>query len=163
MGASIGTETSGKSRDVDLNIIPFIDLLSCLTAFLLVTAVWTNLSQLDAKPSTRGGEPDVDPAPVLSVMVDSEAIWVGVSRVGELERIARTSSGHDWAALETALKAHKTSSLFSSTDAIEVAANSTETSPIAYQQLVLAMDVAVKAGFADVSVLDPRSLSTRPM
>ena len=33
MGASIGAGTKG-SVDVELNIVPFIDLMSCLTAFL---------------------------------------------------------------------------------------------------------------------------------
>jgi len=36
MGAAIDTGGNKKSFDVELNIVPFIDLMSCLTAFLLV-------------------------------------------------------------------------------------------------------------------------------
>ncbi len=45
---------SGKNVDVHLNIIPFIDLMTVLTAFLLVTAVWTNLAQISIKPKGIG-------------------------------------------------------------------------------------------------------------
>jgi len=39
---------------------------------------------------------------------------------------------------------------------------STRTEPIEYQELVAAMDVAVKAGFIDVGLTDPEGLSARP-
>jgi biopolymer transport protein ExbD len=45
MGQALGTGDK-KSVNLDLNIVPFIDLMSCLTAFLLVTAVWVNIAQL---------------------------------------------------------------------------------------------------------------------
>ena len=35
MGASVGTG-EGKSSNIELNIVPFIDLMSCLVAFLLL-------------------------------------------------------------------------------------------------------------------------------
>ena len=52
MGASVGTEGKG-SVNVELNIVPFIDLLSCLTAFLLVTAVWVNIAQISIQPKGK--------------------------------------------------------------------------------------------------------------
>ncbi len=42
-----------KSLDAELNLVPFIDLLSCLISFLLITAVWTQTSAL--KVSSTGG------------------------------------------------------------------------------------------------------------
>lgn len=71
MGAAIGTEDGSKSRNIELNIIPFIDLMSCLTAFLLVTAVWVNISQLDVKTSGKARDqlvPENDD-PKLSVLI----------------------------------------------------------------------------------------------
>ena len=46
---------------------------------------------------------------------------------------------------------------------IEIAANSTAERPISYQELIAAMDVAVKAGFVDVGITEPASLSARPV
>ena len=56
MAANLGNGSDKRSVNVDLNIIPFIDLMSCLVAFLLVTAVWVNTARLDTKPVGRGGD-----------------------------------------------------------------------------------------------------------
>ena len=63
MGASLGTDQAG-SVDVELNVVPFIDLMSCLTAFLLVTAVWSQFKQISIKPKglSRNIEKEVDPS-----------------------------------------------------------------------------------------------------
>ena len=45
-----------KSLDVDFNLVPFIDLLSCCLCFLLITAVWTQIAGLQVASS--GGPPD---------------------------------------------------------------------------------------------------------
>jgi hypothetical protein len=42
---------------------------------------------------------------------------------------------------------------------VEVAASSTEAHPIAYEQLVTAMDTAVRVGYPRVGVTDPLSLT----
>lgn len=165
MGAAIGTEEpGGTSRNVELNIIPFIDLMSCLTAFLLVTAVWVNISQLDVKAAGKARDqirPEGDD-PKLSVLIESDEIWVGVSRLEEYTRIPNTESGYDWARLETALREQKASTWFADTSEIQVAAESTKIAPVSYQQVVLAMDTAVKAGFRDVRLSDPDALYARP-
>jgi biopolymer transport protein TolR len=45
-----------KALDAELNLVPFIDLLSCCISFLLITAVWTQISGLNVASS--GGPPD---------------------------------------------------------------------------------------------------------
>jgi len=45
-----------KALDAELNLVPFIDLLSCCIAFLLITAVWTQIAGLQVASS--GGPPD---------------------------------------------------------------------------------------------------------
>jgi biopolymer transport protein TolR len=165
MGASLGTDGKG-SVNVELNIVPFIDLMSCLTAFLLVTAVWVNISQLDVKPQGKGRETPCDgddcDKPKLSVLVDSDSVWIGVSRVNEFEQIPKTATGYDWDKVRERLKVQKKSVFFDGTTAIEIAANSTTASPIPYNQLISAMDVAVQSGFLDVGLTDPNGLSARP-
>jgi biopolymer transport protein ExbD len=165
MGASIGTEGKG-SVNVELNIVPFIDLMSCLTAFLLVTAVWVNISQLNIKPQGKGRETpcegdDCD-KPKLSVLVDSDSVWIGVSRVNEFEQIPKTATGYDWPKVAERLAVQKKSPFFLEETHIEVAANSTSAAPIPYDQLIAAMDIAVQQGFIDVGITDPNGLSARP-
>ena len=45
-----------KPLDAELNLVPFIDLLSCCIAFLLITAVWTQIAGLQVASS--GGPPE---------------------------------------------------------------------------------------------------------
>src|SRR5258706_6904360 len=45
-----------KALDAELNLVPFIDLLSCCICFLLITAVWTQIAGLQVASS--GGPPD---------------------------------------------------------------------------------------------------------
>ncbi|HEU0032183.1 MAG TPA: biopolymer transporter ExbD [Kofleriaceae bacterium] len=166
MGAAIGTDDK-RARNVELNIVPFIDLMSCLTAFLLVTAVWVGTAQLDIHPRGNAREaPICDDGtcedPKLSVLVEPDEVWIGVSRVNDFTRIPKVGASYDWGKVEEALRLQKKSAYFADKTTIEVAAHSTNESPVDYQQLIAAMDTAVKAGFVDVGLTDPQGLSARP-
>ena len=45
-----------KPLNAELNLVPYIDLLTCMVAFLLITAVWTQLAQL--RIGQKGTGPD---------------------------------------------------------------------------------------------------------
>jgi biopolymer transport protein ExbD len=64
-GVDVG-EAGGKKRatNSDINMIPFIDLLMCTIAFLLITAVWVTNSRIPADaqvPGPPGCEGDCHP------------------------------------------------------------------------------------------------------
>lgn len=165
MGAAVGTDEKG-SVNVELNIIPFIDLMSCLTAFLLVTAVWVNIAQINIQPKgktrdTSNVQKD-DETVTLSVLVQTDRIWIGLSRVNEFQEIPKLPEDHDWTKFETTLKEHKASAFFADRADLEIAAESTTASPVKYQDVIRAMDYAIKAGFIDVGLSDPAGLAARP-
>ena len=56
MGVSVDTGGKGgkKSVNADLNLVPYIDLLTCMVAFLLITAVWSQLARLEAHQKGQG-------------------------------------------------------------------------------------------------------------
>jgi biopolymer transport protein ExbD len=165
MGAAVGTDDK-KSVNVELNIVPFIDLMSCLTAFLLVTAVWVNIAQMKIQPKGKSREsdtPPVDPPKELSVLITADKIWVGVSIINEFQEIAKGPDGaHDWAKFETTLEEHRKSADFADRSAIEIAAESTLGSVVKYEDIIHAMDIAVKHSFFDVGLSDPAGLAARP-
>ena len=161
MGATLGTADK-RARNVDLNIVPFIDMMSCITAFLLVTAVWVNTAQIPTHTAGRnrdGLEPESND-PKLSVLVEQGDIWVGVSPLGDFTQIKR--DGSEWSKLEASLRDQKKSAYFTNTGTIEVAALSTSQNPVPYGSLVTAMDIAEKAGFDDVKLTEPNGLSAQP-
>ena len=152
MAQSVGTQEKG-SVNIELNIVPFIDLMSCLAAFLLITAVWVNLSSLENEPAgkQKSDVPRPDP-PKLTILIESDQILVAAVPSGEGRRIG----AFDWPRLEDALREFKTAE---DLPAVEIAADSTAAHPIAYQQLIAAMDTVVKVGYPRVGITDPSSLA----
>src|SRR5690349_21697588 len=75
MGATFG---SGKEkRNVDINLVPMIDLMSCLTAFLLVTAAWQTMSAVDTDNKTAvTGTVKSPEGAVMRVLLQPDAIEV---------------------------------------------------------------------------------------
>ena len=51
----------GKGGNVDVNVVPFIDLLSSLVLFLLLNAVWIQISGIGTNIDAKGGVPVVNP------------------------------------------------------------------------------------------------------
>lgn len=167
MGAAVGADGGKGSVNVDLNIVPFIDLMSCLTAFLLVTAVWVNIAQINIQPKGKNRDTanvqQDDEHVTLSVLVQAERVWVGLSRVNEFQEIPKKGDGdYDWDKFETTLKEHKASAFFADRADIEIAGESTSQSPVDYNSVIKAMDLAVKVGFIDVGLTDPAGLAARP-
>jgi biopolymer transport protein ExbD len=81
MGASISGSEKGTRRrglNADLNLIPFIDLLSVCITFLLLTAVWTQVQALAidqgvADDATEATDADLP----LTLHLTADGIWVG--------------------------------------------------------------------------------------
>jgi biopolymer transport protein ExbD len=167
MGATIDTGGGGKkSVNVELNIVPYIDLMSCLTAFLLVVAVWVNLAQITIQPKgkARGGEPPIDLRPKVSVLLQHDTMYIGVANmvIDPIVWKRQPGADFDWAGLEAALVVLKKESELAEREDIEIAAESTATAPLTYDHVIHAMDVAVKVGFTAVELTEPTSLSWRP-
>lgn len=86
-GVDIGGGKGGKRQvNADLNMIPFIDLLMVTVAFLLITAVWTTHSRIDADVNLPGPPGPIDtitpPEKVLHVHV-GESEFTLTWRLGE--------------------------------------------------------------------------------
>jgi biopolymer transport protein ExbD len=170
MGANIDTGGGDKrSVNVDVNIVPFIDLMSCLTAFLLVTAAWVNIAQINIAPKGKNRDQQIkdEDKPVLSVLVSDERIYIGATRVSGDDATKTVERGNNrpadavWSEFTDDLKKIK-GEYFSDRTDIEIAAESHDQHVVHYQDLVSAMDNAIKAGFTDVGLTDPAGLSWRP-
>lgn len=149
-----------KSFDVHLNLVPFIDLMSCLVAFLLVTAVWSNHARLDVSPSDHGpAYPGESRPPRISVLLDRDHLYVAVSGI---EFAPRVAPARDWATLSATLALLHHDDAFEGRRDLELAADSSDAHPVAYADLIAAMDIAAAAGFDRVRVVTPRELTTRP-
>src|SRR5690349_8022025 len=105
---SVSVETGGKrSVSFSINLTPFLDFLSVLISFLLVSAVWTQLARLDVSPQTPGasaapGEPHTPRQ--LFLLPEGFRLVTGPIESSE---IPKRGSEYDYAALYARLTALK--------------------------------------------------------
>lgn len=94
-GISVGESRSGKrALTHDLPLVPFIDFLVCLIAFLILTAAWTHLSRLEASGKVPGLElgPTAPPPKELHVVASQRGFdlrWQQGATVLETEHVPR--------------------------------------------------------------------------
>jgi biopolymer transport protein ExbD len=63
MAGTLGTGGGGQGRrvlDTDINMVPMIDLLMVTIAFLLVTAVWCQMSRIEGTANVPGPVTGID-------------------------------------------------------------------------------------------------------
>jgi len=53
-GVDVGDSGKKRSTNSEINMVPFIDLLMCTIAFLLITAVWVTNSRINADAQVPG-------------------------------------------------------------------------------------------------------------
>ena len=114
MGVSVeGGKGRGKSMGVELNLVPFIDFMSCLIAFLMIAAVWTQIASLDVEQSISNvppteEQPETPPVPPLTVHVKAEGHWIG-RKVEEGVQVPKAGETYDYTKLEELMtKDHET-------------------------------------------------------
>ncbi len=142
--------SGGKGRDIntELNLVPVIDLMSVLITFLLITAVWTQVSmiQLGASfASPRDPEQkEIKPPPLEDVVLKLEIRKTGyVLFVGkDVRPIPKINNNYDDESLEADLK--KVKQLYPDKGGVKMAIEN----EIMYEVVVGAMDTGLRAGFA---------------
>lgn len=145
-------EPSGKGKkkalDAVMNVVPFIDLLSCCLSFLLITAVWTQVGALQVSQS--GGPNDSPPPPdktlQLQLTITDKGFTLTAGQGGSVVDIPKKASDLDLTALFDKLKEIK--GQFPDQQTITVAAEDS----VQYNDLVQTIDVCMKAGLSSVSV-----------
>ena len=147
-----GGGSGGRKKNVELNLVPFIDLMSVLITFLLITAVWTQVSMIQIGSSLYGKKSESQPAPtpppnadvVLKVDVKEAGYVLTVGR--QIISLPMINAQFDDAGLVAQLQRVK--QLYpEKLDAIVTVAD-----VISYEQLIKAMDNCLTAGFTAISV-----------
>ncbi|WII73449.1 biopolymer transporter ExbD [Bdellovibrio sp. 22V] len=145
-------ESSGRKRNIELNLVPFIDLMSVLITFLLITAVWTQVSMIQIGSSLYGKKSDTQPTPTPPPNADV-VLKVDVKEIGYVLTVGKqvislpmVNEQFDEAGLVAQLQRVK--QLYpEKVDAVVSVADA-----IPYEQLIKAMDNCLSAGFSAISV-----------
>jgi biopolymer transport protein ExbD len=148
---SVSVEPQGKggkrSLNASLNLVPYIDLLTCMVAFLLITAVWTQLAQLKLSQRVPGTEDGKEEKPMakIAVVVGDDNLNVVVNQ--DREVVPDKNGQPDWDILATLLK--KAKSQFPDKDDVQIAS----VDSVVFGRLTGVMDTTIAAGFPAVSLV----------
>jgi len=146
---SVSIEPQGRNSKraltAELNLVPYIDLLTCMVAFLLITAVWTQLAQLSTSQKIPGEEGD-EPLPMtrIALLVGTQEINVLVNQ--EREVLPNRNGEPDWKALTTSLK--KAKKQYPDKNDVQT----TSADDVLFDRLANVMDTTIAAGFPGVSL-----------
>jgi biopolymer transport protein ExbD len=147
MGVSVeGGKGRGKGMMVDLNLVPFIDFMSCLIAFLMIAAVWTQIASLDVEqniaPPNQDQPPPEDPPPPPPLTVHLRADGTFICRkVEEGTNIPKLGEEQDLAKLEELMKKdHET------LPAEEMVIINTDDG-VNYEEMIKVLDLSRKIGY----------------
>jgi biopolymer transport protein TolR len=150
MSVSVGPGKSNRKQlNAELNLVPYIDLLTCMVSFLLITAAWTQLARLSANQKGQGqaGEetPPTQPLNIV-VVVTQEAFNLVVGT--EQTPIPKKGDQYDFTKLGEELK--KVKEAHPEKNDVKVASED----QIKFDTLVKTMDAALNSRFPDISLVD---------
>ncbi len=145
--------SSGKGDqeiNVDLNLVPFMDLMSVCIIFLLITSVWTQFSmiQLGSSIYAKQRQDQVDPPKEDKISLDVKVTNSGyvVTVAGAAAPIGKKEGKYDKKGLLTYMQKVK-QRYPTKEDSIVFVDDS-----VPYEELVRAMDVLMLSGFSNLSV-----------
>jgi biopolymer transport protein ExbD len=150
--AHIEDGKGGKSANVELNIVPVIDLMSVLIVFLLITAVWNQISMIQLGTSVYGKKTNDQPieppksieiALKLDIQKNGFVVFIGTRSIP----IPRLMDGeYDKERLKEELA--KIKERYPEKEDIFVSVDD----DLAYEAMVTGMDAAIGEGFPNIGV-----------
>lgn len=140
-----------KALDAAINLVPFIDLLSCCLSFLLITAVWTQLARMDVQQKGQGAaganDENNQPQVQLTLYVDEHG-YTFTKSTGETTQIDLDGEDYNYVKLGEILTKAKTD--HPDKNDINIKADD----KVLYNKIIHTMDVVVSAKFPDIGLSD---------
>jgi biopolymer transport protein TolR len=149
--AQIEESGDGRETTIELNLVPFIDLMSVCIIFLLITAVWTQVSMIQIGSSIHAPQnPNEAPPPPDP---KKEDIKLNVNKAGYTVTVgARVVSipkkGGDWDDEGLVQYMKQIKEKYSKQDKAMIAL----LDDLTYENLIRGMDSMMLGGFPEISI-----------
>jgi biopolymer transport protein TolR len=150
--AQVDSGGKGRNPNTELNLVPFIDLMSVLITFLLITAVWSQVSMIQIGSSLYGKQSDSSPQPTPPPQADIP-FRLDVKEAGfrliigkDTIQVPKNGPAYDVVKLLEQIKKIKTTYPDKQDVVITV------DDQIAYENLIIGMDTLLQGGFPSISV-----------
>jgi biopolymer transport protein TolR len=150
--AHVEDSDSNRTTNTELNLVPFIDLMSVLITFLLITAVWSQVSMIQIGSSIYGKKTeneDTPPPPKsadIPLRLDVKTTGFRLIVGSDKYTFARTGEAFDVEGLMARLKQVKQTYPDKGDAVITV------DDELPYENLILGMDSLLQGGFPVISV-----------
>ena len=147
-----GGGSRGRRVNVELNLVPFIDLMSVLITFLLISAVWVQINMIQMGTSFYAQKDQNDPPPVPPPNADI-VLKVDVKQAGYIltfgkQIISLPNNGSEFDDVGLTSQLLKAKQLYpEKVDAVLAVADE-----LAYERMIYSMDVILRAGFPKISL-----------
>ena len=145
-----------KDLDLELNLTPFIDLLSTMVCFLLITAVWIEIGTVEVKQSngTEAAAEKKESYDLDLVFKDPTALRLNLKKNGKQFKAIDVKSESSEGMLAQLNEAITTQVLKIKDKTVEIAtATVTPRSTVNYGQLISTLDVLRKNQIVNIGVL----------
>ncbi|MBX2996646.1 MAG: biopolymer transporter ExbD [Bdellovibrionaceae bacterium] len=143
----------GRKKNFEPNLVPFIDLMSVLITFLLITAVWTQVSMIQIGTSIYGKKAENSPPPPVPqqadvvLKLDIRATSYVLTVAKQVINLPMQNGEYDDAGLVAQLQ--KAKQLYPAKNDGAIAMSD----ELPYERLIKGMDAFLESGFPQISVL----------
>lgn len=151
--ADIQESGGGRKKTFEPNLVPFIDLMSVLITFLLITAVWTQVSMIQIGTSVYGKKSENQPPPPIPDNTDV-VLKLDIRDKGYVLTVGKKSIniplvGQEYDEAGLVAQLEKAKELYPKKQDGAIAMSD----DLPYERLIHGMDAFLKVGFPKISVL----------
>lgn len=151
MAQTEGRNSSGRNANTEVNLIPFIDLMSVLITFLLITAVWTQVSMIQLGSSIYGKKTSdqiTPPPPIADIPLRLDVKDFGFRLIVGQAKYTFEKKNGEWVTEELNERLAVVRQMYPD----KADATITVDNEVPYEKLILGMDALLKGSFVSISI-----------
>ena len=158
-GGGDPTPSKGGKKSVDfvVNLIPTIDLMSVLTSFLLITAVWTQLARIATdqaiSQSTSAPSQPKDKEKNVNILITVDEAVMNITGDRPPKRVPRLPEDKYYKEVRSALRGLK-ERIPAESPKVMLAAED----KVMYKNVIQLMDICLDLGLSAITVANPNTM-----
>lgn len=150
--AQVEESGSSRSANTELNLVPFIDLMSVMITFLLITAVWSQVSMIQIGSSVYGkktNDQTTEPPPLADIPLRLDVKNEGFRVViGDKKIIVPKKNDGTYDKEQLVVHFQEIKAKYMSKEDAMI----TVDDEVQYEYLILGMDALLQGGFPSISI-----------
>ena len=149
--AQTEANSGGRGANVEVNLVPFIDLMSVLITFLLITAVWSQVSMIQLGSSIYGKKTSdqiTPPPPVADIPLRLDVKESGFRLIVGPDKYTFDKKNNEWVTTELIERLAVVRQMYPEKSDATV----TVDNEVPYEKMILGMDALLGGGYSSISI-----------